>query len=306
MPEAAASRPDRSQKRGLQAGSSQQARVAATPSQAPPPGPAVPSFSLGAELWLGAGGRQMAGDRRMALLEQIDRLGSITHAAKAVGLSYKGAWDAVEDMANLSGVPLLERGAGGKGGGFTRLTPRGTQLLKNFRLIQQEHARFLARLNSQAGGLQDDYRLLEGLNMKTSARNQFAGTVAALRPGAVNDEVELEVIGGLRIVATVTRESREALGLAPGQRAVALVKASSVMLVTEPGEARFSARNQLAGEISRLVPGAVNTEVVLALPGGGSVAAIVTQQSAQEMGLAVGMAAVAMFKVSQVILAVPG
>lgn len=263
-------------------------------------------FDLRAELVLGAGGKTLAGDRRMALLEEIDRLGSITHAAKAVGLSYKGAWDAVEDMANLSGEPLLQRGAGGKGGGFTRLTPRGAQLLKNFRLIQQEHARFLERLNAQAAGLQNDYRVLEGLNMKTSARNQFAGTVAALRPGAVNDEVELAVIGGHRIVATVTRESRETLGLAPGQRVTALVKASSVMLVTQPGDAKFSARNQLAGEVSRIVPGAVNTEVVLSLPGGGSVAAIVTQQSAQEMGLAVGVPAVAMFKVSQVILAVAG
>jgi len=262
------------------------------------------TLDLRADLWLSAGGKGMAGDRRIALLEQIHQLGSITHAAKAVGLSYKGAWDAVEEMNNLSGTPLLERGAGGKGGGFTRLTPRGAQLLANFRRIQQAHQRFLAHLNEQAGGLQHDYLFLESLTMKTSARNQFAGEITALRAGAVNDEVELSVIGGLKLAAIITHESCVQLDLAVGKRATALVKASSVMVVTEVGEARFSARNQLAGEVSRIVPGAVNTEVVIALPGGGSVAAIVTNESASSLGLVVGQAATAMFKVSSVILAV--
>lgn len=52
--------------------------------------------------------------------------------------------------------------------------------------------------------------------MKTSARNHFTGTVHAVRSGAINDEVDLAVAGGLHVVATVTRESRDALGLAPG------------------------------------------------------------------------------------------
>lgn len=266
--------------------------------------PEPAAIKLSADLWLSVGGKGVAGDRRVALLEEIHKLGSITHAAKAVGLSYKGAWDAVEEMNNLSGTPLLERCAGGKGGGFTRLTERGVQLLGNFRLIQREHQRFLARLNAQAGGLHTDYLLLESMTMKTSARNQFAGQITALRAGAVNDEIELEVIGGLKIAATITHESRVDLDLAVGKRATALIKASSVMIVTEAGEARFSARNQLKGEVARVIPGAVNTEVVITLPGGGAVAAIVTNESAQSLELVAGKAAIAMFKVSSVILAV--
>ena len=67
---------------------------------------------------------------------------------------------------------------------------------------------------------------------------------------------------------------------------------------------RLSARNQLAGSVTRIVPGAVNTEVVLELPGGGSVAAIITNQSATALGLAQGSAATAIFKASSVILGV--
>ncbi len=80
------------------------------------------------------------------------------------------------------------------------------------------------------------------------------------------------VIGGLRIIATVTRQSRDELGLAIGTKAFAVVKASSIMLMTDSGDVRLSARNQLAGSVSRVAPGAVKTEVALELPGGGSVA----------------------------------
>lgn len=261
-------------------------------------------LNVGAELWFSLEGKHLLGAKRVALLAEISRAGSITQAAKAVGLSYKGAWDAVEQMNNLAGEPLVERMAGGKGGGFTRLTERGEQLVHNFSLVQQEHARFVGRLNRQAQGLTRDYSLMESIAMKTSARNQFAGAVRSVRTGAVNDEIELEVIGGLRIVAIVTSESRQELGLEPGAKAFALVKASSIILMTEGAGARLSARNQLAGRVSRVTQGAVNSEVVLELPGGGSVAAIVTHESAKNLGIAVGSAATAVFKASSVIVGV--
>jgi molybdate transport system regulatory protein len=263
-----------------------------------------PSLNVGAELWLSLDGQNLAGAKRVALLAEIARAGSITQAAKAAGLSYKGAWDAIEHMNNLAGEPLVERMAGGKGGGYTHLTPRAEQLVRNFSLVQQEHARFVERLNHQSRGLTLDYSLMESIAMKTSARNQFAGTVRAVRAGAVNDEIELEVIGGLRIVAVVTSESRSELGLDVGAKAFALVKASSIILMADGAGARLSARNQLAGTVSRVTPGAVNSEVVLELQGGGAVAAIITHESARNLGLAVGSAATAVFKASSVIVGV--
>ncbi|KAA0214561.1 MAG: hypothetical protein DWB43_10835 [Lautropia sp.] len=138
--------------------------------------------------------------------------------------------------------------------------------------------------------------------MKTSARNQFVGKVVAVRRGAVNDEIELAIAGGERIVATVTRESTESLGLAPGREAFALVKASSVILMVDGDTARLSARNRLAGEVARVEPGAVNAEVLVDLPGGGSVAAIVTIESARKLDLKPGRPVTALFKASSVIV----
>jgi len=263
-----------------------------------------PPIEVAADLWLSVEGQNIASARRLALLAAIAQEGSITQAAKAAGLSYKGAWDAIDQMSNLAGEPLVTRTVGGKGGGQTRLTARGQRLVDNFVDIQREHARFLERINRRARGFREDFALLENVAMKTSARNQFAGTVEAVRHGAVNDEVVLKVIGGQRIVAIITSDSRAALGLEAGARAIALIKSSSIIIMRPDPVTRLSARNQLAGTVSRLLPGAVNSEVVLDLAGGGSIAAIVSNEGAQNLELAVGVPAVAVFKASSVILGV--
>jgi molybdate transport system ATP-binding protein len=146
----------------------------------------------------------------------------------------------------------------------------------------------------------------QGNRMKTSARNHFEGTISRLTSGAVNDEIELTLPAGQRIVAVVTHESTARLGLAVGAKAFALVKASSVIVVGDLGGARLSARNQLAGTISRVQPGAVNAEIAIDVGGGLTIAAIVTQESAKSLGLAPGAAATAIFKASSVIVGVPG
>lgn len=262
-------------------------------------------IELGGAVWMTVGGENLAGTSRMALLAQIAQSGSITQAAKAVKMSYKAAWDAIDTMNNLAGEPLLERVAGGKGGGGTVLTRRGLQLVENFRLIEREHRQFVAQLNAQAEGIADDFLLLKRMGMKTSARNHFAGQVTRVQRGSVNDEIEIEAAGGHKVIAIVTHESAEGLGLEVGAQAFALVKASSIVIVTDAQGAKFSARNRLSGTVLRLVPGAVNTEVVIGLSGAGSVAATITNESAQSLALVEGAVATAIFKASSVIVGAP-
>lgn len=142
--------------------------------------------------------------------------------------------------------------------------------------------------------------------MKASARNVFHGKVSAVTAGAVNSEVELTTDGGDKLVAIVTQASVKELGLAPGKPAFALVKAPWVMLLTEDGDVHLSARNRLRGTVTRLVPGAVNTDVVLTLPGGSQVHAVITSEAVRELGLKEGGAATALIKASHVVLGVPG
>lgn len=263
------------------------------------------AFGLQGSVWMTVGGEKFGGAGRVDLLAQIAITGSISQAAKAIKMSYKAAWDAVDAMNNLAGEPLVERLTGGKGGGGTRLTARGAQLVQNFQAIEAVHRQFVAHLNQQSAAIADDFNLFTRLNMKTSARNQFFGTISSVKTGAVNDEIELDIAGGHKLVAIVTHDSTENLGLQVGAKAFALVKSSSVILLTDAEGARFSARNSLQGTVSRLVPGAVNTEVVIDLAGGGSIAAIITNTSAENLALREGASATAMFKASSVIVGVP-
>ncbi len=246
------------------------------------------------------------GTTRIRLLEAIDRHGSISQAAKAVPLSYKAAWDAVDAMNNLAEEALVLRATGGKNGGGTTLTDYGRKMVALYRAMEQEYQITLDRLAEKLGtmehvDIQDFQSLLRRMSIKASARNQFVGPITALRDGAVNFEVCLRLDQDNEIVAIITRESAENLGLAIGKEVHALIKASSVILLADNG-VRTSARNQLRGEIIRIHTGAVNSEITLLLAGGKTLTAIVTCDSVENLGLAVGQNACAIFDASSVML----
>lgn len=273
------------------------------------------ALALDGALWLRAGGETLAGATRIALLAAIREAGSITGAAKAVGISYKAAWEAVDAMNNLAGEALVMRAVGGKGGGGTTLTPRAERLIETFHAIEREHRGFMERASTAIEGFAGDWTLIGRIGMKTSARNQLYGTIASIKPGAVNDEVTLALPGGQQIVAVITHASTETLGLEPGAEAYALIKASWVLLAVDDSgtgaRLPISARNQLSGTIGMVTRGAVNAEVSLELddatsgpaaPSSNVVTAIVTNESVDELQLATGKRAIAAFKASSVIL----
>ncbi|MBY4842994.1 TOBE domain-containing protein [Burkholderia dolosa] len=265
-------------------------------------------LELGGELWLRAGERTLGGATRIALLAAIADTGSITRAAKAVGLSYKAAWDAIDTMNNLAGEPLVVRATGGKGGGGTTLTPRATSLIAAFRTIEREHRRFIDAASRAVSGFDVDWALIGRIGMRTSARNQLFGKVASIVRGTVNDAGARTLPGGQTSVAVRTHESADALGLQGGAHACALLKASWIVLAVDDGDGalKVSARNQLRGTVQSVSTGAVNSEVTLALDGGGTLTAVVTNDSVDALPLRVGTCAVALFKASSVILAVTG
>jgi len=266
-----------------------------------PPRKLLSHFTLDTDAGLFLGGT------RIRLLEAIDAHGSITAAAKTIPLSYKAAWDAVDDMNNLADAPLVARTVGGAHGGGTRLTDHGRRMVAFFRALEQTQQQILDQA-AQAlgeGGAQDVARfrgLIHRLAMKTSARNAFAGPVSALRAGAVSVEVCLRIDVENELTALITRDSAEHLQLALGQEVHAFVKAPSVLLCTDPA-LRINTRNQLWGSVERLTAGPVNTEVVLRLASGRSVVATITSASVQQLELAPGTRAAALIPESSVMLA---
>ncbi|HYG41929.1 MAG TPA: TOBE domain-containing protein [Bordetella sp.] len=265
---------------------------------------AISLLELDGSIWLRAGTQTWGGKNRIDLLAQIDATGSISAAARAVGMSYKGAWDAIDTMNNLAGEPLVLRATGGKGGGGARLTERAHKLVATFQALETEHRRVMAHLAHAGLDAASDLNLMRRIMLKTSARNKLLGIVSAIHAGAINDEILLRIAGGHEIVATITRESTAELALEVGAEAIALVKAPSVLIALPGAGMRLSAGNQLPGTIAQVRTGAVNSEVIVDLDGGGTIAAIVTQDSAQALELAPGVPALAVFNASSVILGV--
>jgi molybdate transport system regulatory protein len=247
------------------------------------------------------------GDKRIRLLEAIDKCGSISQAAKAVPMSYKAAWDAVDDMNNVAPEPLVNRITGGRHGGGTELTAFARRLIAFYRALEKESQLALERLtrNLEHSGVCDvaDFRqVLRRLSMKTSARNQFAGPISAIQDGVVDTEVTIQLAPDLALTAIVTRESAENLGLALGRDVLAFVKASSILLLVGD-DSPISARNRFTGTVTSLHDGPVNAEVTLTMPGDHHViTAVVTAQSVKRLGLAVGQRVTAVFKASSVFL----
>lgn len=255
------------------------------------------------DLALGPDGQGPLEDRRIRLLEQIGATGSISQAAKAMGMSYRAAWNAVDALRNLAGEALLVTQSGGSAGGGTRLTAAGERLVRTHRVVHEHQRRFLIGLQAQLEQT-DTYQLIRRLAVKTSARNQFFGTVTGIRVGSVNAEVTISLNDHDRLVAMITMESLSELQLAPGSEVWALVKAPSVLLITLDPGIRLSARNRLCGTVARITRGSVNADVVIDLPGGTAVSAIITNDSLDNLGLAVGGPACAVFKAGSVILGV--
>ena len=243
--------------------------------------------------------------RFFALLQAVQATGSINKAARTAGYSYRGAWLLLETAGNLANEELVERSTGGKGGGGSRLTPTAHALIELWQQLQAAHRDYLRIQDAWLVQQPALAGALRRIAMKTSARNQFAGTVSRIEAGPVTTQVVLSLRGGNDITAAMTSAAAKKLKLKKGQEAIALVKSSAIVLVTDFAGYALSARNQLAGSISRLHKGAVSSLVGVTLPGGMVVTASVTNDAVDALSLAVGQEATAVFKAYSVMLAVP-
>lgn len=137
--------------------------------------------------------------------------------------------------------------------------------------------------------------------MRLSARNQLSGKVIRVQEGAVNGIVTMEFAGGT-ITGTISMAAIKELGLTEGKEAVAVIKATEVMIGL--GEMELSARNKIKGVVSNINEGAVNAIVTLDAAGGNQITATISLAAVKELGLKKGKEAVAVIKATSVMFGV--
>lgn len=135
--------------------------------------------------------------------------------------------------------------------------------------------------------------------MKTTARNEFNGTITEIKSGGVMSEVIVKVSDTINISATITNDSKEDLGLHIGENVSMLIKSSFVILSKE--KLRATARNNIQTKVQEVIKGAVNSEIKLLL-GDKPLYAIVTNDAVKDLNITTDDNVYAIFKASSVIL----
>ena len=248
-------------------------------------------------------------DKRIDILRHIGACGSISQAARAVGVSYKAAWQALDTLTNLAGTPLVSRAVGGAGGGGAQLTDAGRELLAAAEAMAQARGAVLSRWQAtpHAGPA------LARLAVRTSMRNQLPCVVERLVVQGQIVGVHLRLgadgaggAGGAALAARITRESAQLLGLAPGLAVQALCKATAVRVerggrVAAPvaEAAALQGLHRLSARATRVVRGASGDEVSAELAGGLQMVGFAAPGS----GLRAGSAVVLVIEDNAVVLA---
>ena len=137
--------------------------------------------------------------------------------------------------------------------------------------------------------------------MKTSARNQLKGTIVEIKKGQINSEIVLSVADGVDVKAIVTNDAVDEMGLAVGDTAYAIIKASFVM-VAKDKPTNISTRNIIETKVLEVKNGMVNSELKLGM-GHQVLTAVITEEATEDLDFKVGDKVYALIKANFVILA---
>ncbi|PHM52776.1 molybdenum-dependent transcriptional regulator [Xenorhabdus sp. KK7.4] len=264
--------------------------------------------------------RVFADPRRIELLKQIKITGSISQGARQAGISYKSAWDAINEMNHLADELLVKRATGGKGGGGAQLTPYGERLIQLYGLLEQIQQKAFDALKQDSLPLDSLLAAISRFSLQSSARNQFFGTVVERDNGNIQQNICILLADGkTSIRASVTEQSAERLGLIKGKEVIALIKAPWITLrkgatATVSCNTTFSGdinsfenavvfENQLSGQISQIEAGVQCSEIIVSLSSGESLCATLSNQEIESLGLQPDDTVTALFGADKVIIA---
>jgi len=257
-------------------------------------------MELSSPLTLEMLGKPFLLEKRIELLYAIEEHGSISKAAKAVPMSYKSAWEAVDTMNSLSPEPIVRRETGGKDGGGTTITAYGETLLENYALLKAEHTRFLARLSELTNIQSGMFKTIGRLAMQISARNQIQAEIINIESHNVNAKITLKLKSGQTLISVITQEAVENLQLEKAQTVTAIFK-SSVVVLLDSVEHK-SDDNILEGIISKIEIDEENIKVVVDIGKYDNIVSVMSRDVLEGMELYEGLTIHIMIKNNDIML----
>ncbi|GIT99635.1 ModE family transcriptional regulator [Sulfurovum sp. TSL6] len=257
-------------------------------------------MELSSKLTLEMLGKPFLLEKRIELLHAIEAHGSISKAAKAVPMSYKSAWEAVDTMNALSPEPIVCRETGGKDGGGTTITAYGQKLLKNYAVLKEEHNRFLEKLSELTDIESGAFKTIGRLAMQISARNQIQAEVVSVDSQNVNANILLRLKSGKELLSTITKEAVENLHIEEDQTVIAIFKSSTVLLSMKVDEKNQD--NRLEGIVSKVDKDVENTKVVVDIGEHDTIVSVMPTAVLEKMELSEGSSVTAMIKANDIMI----
>lgn len=257
-------------------------------------------MELQALLTLNSNQELFANPKRINLLKHVDSSGSISQGAKLAGLSYKGAWSAINAMNAISPEPIIFSEKGGKGGGGAKLTEFGHRLLKVYTVMNEMQHMVLKALLDNSIPTENLLDVMSHFSLKTSARNQLTGTITSIETNELNDLIKTKLASGSIITTVITHSSTEKLQLAVGKKVILLFKAPAVT-IAETGKAE-GGYNQLKGRLVHLNQGEHRSEVFLDIGSGDILYASIDNQILERFPLTMQHTYVGIFDPHQILI----
>lgn len=200
---------------------------------------------------------------RMELLKAIDETGSLSKAAKKVGMTYKAVWDAIYNIQNLSGISLILTKSGGKGGGGAVLSEEARHLLKSFYDKEKQINDYLNSLLPLWEKNEDLFGLMKRISLTTSARNQIKGTIKKIKKEPLRSDIFIQVSDHHLITASITNDSVKNLQLQPDKEVFILIKSSHVHL--QKNAKNPDCKNIFQGKALRIIRGKKHAEINISI-----------------------------------------
>ncbi len=258
-------------------------------------------MNVKSNIWFENDNNGFFGKGRIELLEQIATHGSISAAAKAMKMSYKAAWDAVNEMNNLSDAPIVQRETGGKGGGGTVLTEKGRSTIALYKELETMQEHFWASLENVSSDVTQLAAFANRMTLRTSARNQLLGSVSAITKSPLGADVTLQLSGGEEVHVAITRRSLEEMAIEKGTSLFVILKSSWITLCKEREEGKS---NTLPCRLDEVLSDSTSVEVTATLEGGNTLTIAMKPESFEALGLHEGDQAWACFEASNALLAI--
>ncbi len=219
--------------------------------------------------------------KRIALLEAVKELGSISKAAKKVPISYKVAWEMIDSMNNLSKKPIVTKVIGGSGGGGSRLTIYGEKLISDYYILKKEYDKFLQTLLNLS-----DFSAIKKLTLRISARNQLFANIIEIRKDRVNADIKFQLKSGIILRSNITLDAVKELDLDINDEIVGIIKASSIMISSKED---FKKKvNVFEGVIENIESGDLTSNIKLHINNIDKFWITCKKEIVQKLGLTVG------------------